>query len=91
VSAAVGTVLALALLVVKFVVVAGLLYALARVALGHEAARHHLVWAAVALVVVSLWEAGELEQIVRSVVAEVSAHHASDGWPIRVTVSSEGR
>jgi hypothetical protein len=91
VSAAVGTVLALALLLVKFVVVAGLLYALARVALGHEGARHHLVWAAVALVVVSLWEAGELEQIVRSVVTEVSARHASDGWPIRVTVSSEGR
>jgi hypothetical protein len=90
VSAAVGTVLALALLVVKVVVVAGLLFALARVALGHEGARHHLAWAAVALLVVSLWEAGELEQIVRSVVAEVSSHHASDGWPIRVTVTTEG-
>jgi hypothetical protein len=90
VSAAAGVVLALALLVVKVVVVAGLLFALARVALGHEGARQHLAWAAVALLVVSLWEAGELERIVRSVVAEASSHHASDGWPIRVTVTTEG-
>ncbi len=89
-STAVGTVLALALLVVKFVVVAGLLYALARVALGHEAARRHLLWAAAALLVVSLWESGELGRLVHSVVAEATSHHR-DGWPIQVSVSSEGR
>jgi hypothetical protein len=90
-SAILGSLLATALLVVKFVVVGGLLYALARVALGHEAARQHLLWAAAALLVVSLWETGELGQLVHSVVAEVTSHHAGDGWPIQVSVSSEGR
>jgi hypothetical protein len=90
-SAILGALLATGLLVVKFVVVVGLLYALARVAIGHEAARRHLMWAAAALLVVSLWETGELGQLVHSVVAEVTSHHAGDGWPIQVSVSSEGR
>jgi hypothetical protein len=90
VSALLGSLLAVALLLVKFVVVAGLLLALMRVAIGHEGARRHLVWAAAALVVVSLWESGELGQLVHSVTAEVAAHHA-DGWPVQVDVSSERR
>jgi hypothetical protein len=88
VTAVMGSLLATALLVVKFIVVAGLLFALARVALGHEAGRRHLVWAAIALLVVSLWEAGELGRLVHSVVAEVTSHHAGDGWPIDVTIGS---
>jgi hypothetical protein len=90
-SGVVGTVLALALLVVKAVVVAGLLIALARVALGHEGARRHLVWAAAALVVVSLWEAGDLERLVHTVVAEARAHQDSDGWPVQIRMTTEGR
>jgi hypothetical protein len=91
VTVVMGSLLATALLVVKFIVVAGLLFALARVALGHEAGRRHLVWAAIALLVVSLWEAGELGRLVNSVVAEVTSHRAGDGWPIDVTVTSGAR
>jgi hypothetical protein len=90
VSGFLSSLLLLALTVVKFVIVVGLLLALVRVAFGHHGAHRQVLWAVAAFLVVSLWETGELGRVVHGVTAQLSNAQSSD-WPFSVQVTSEGR
>jgi hypothetical protein len=84
-----SSLLLLALTLVKFVIVVGLLLALVRVAFGHHGAHRQVLWAVAAFLVVSLWETGELGRVVHGVTTQLRSAQAGD-WPFSVQVS-EGR
>ena len=84
-----SSLLMLALTLVKFVIVVGLLFALVRVAFGQHGAHRQVLWAVAAFLVVSLWETGELGRIVHGVTTQLSTAQTGD-WPFSVQVS-EGR
>jgi hypothetical protein len=60
----IGGLLSLCLVVAETVIAIGLLVALARVALGHRRGYAQLVGVGVALLIVVLWQQGELGQVV---------------------------
>ena len=81
-----SSLLIVALTVVKFAIVVGLLLALGRVAFGHHGAHRQVLWAVAAFFVVSLWETGELGRVVHGMTTQLSTAQAGD-WPFSVHVS----
>ena len=83
-----SSLLMVALALVKFAIVVGLLLALVRVAFGHHGAHRQVLWAVAAFVVVSLWETGELGRVVHGVTTQLSTAQVGD-WPFSVHVSED--
>jgi hypothetical protein len=81
-GAVISGLLSLCLVIAETVIAIGLLIALVRVALGHRRAYAQLVGVGVALVVVVLWQQGELGQVVHDAAGFVTtAARANPGLP----------
>ena len=76
-------VLSVCLVIAETVIAIGLLVALARVALGHRRAYAQLVGVGVALLVVVLWQRGELGEVIQGAAGMVTsaARSQSPGLP----------
>jgi hypothetical protein len=85
-------ILSLCLVLAETVIAIGLLIALARVALGHRRAYAQLVGVGVALLVVVLWQQGELGQVVHDAAGLVTtASRANPTLPWATPTSGASR
>ena len=67
-SGIINTVSLIGLLVLNLVIVFGILFALGKIALGHRDGWAHLIGVGIVILVVGLWESGQLWTAVRELI-----------------------